>query len=285
MIAAFWSLALLYAYLLRDVFYIPTRKILKNAYNSKIFRRPSKSCLATLFAVLVSSTAFTQTAHAQVCTAQQLNTASSSFEGRDASGNPAGFDGNDVQVGDFLVFSDTVIAGYNPAARIDVVFEITDINLNSAVPPHSSDYNRVTVNNNGRLTLQGAISRSDPYVTYRVLPMLGGSVTSTVASGTPLSLINTEVSLQDVDSLTSRNASDVAGFANANSGSFTVSLTDTAQIPFQNAGGPAGFTTYTHTPVSLNPLSWDGAVAGDNLDHTVDLSYPCLLYTSDAADE
>ena len=164
LIAALWSLALLYAYLLRDVFYIPTRKILKNAYNSKIFRRPSKSCVAPLLAVLFSSTAFTQTAHAQFCTAEQLNVGSTGFEGRDASGNPAGFDGNDVQVGDFLVFSDTVIAGYNPAAAIDVVFEITDINLNSAVPPHSADSNRVTVNNSGRLTLQGAISMSDPYV-------------------------------------------------------------------------------------------------------------------------
>ena len=55
LIAAFWSLALLYAYLLRDVFYIPTRKILKNAYNSKIFRRPSKSCVAPLLAVLFLS--------------------------------------------------------------------------------------------------------------------------------------------------------------------------------------------------------------------------------------
>ena len=236
-----------------------------------------KSCARK--AVLLGTVAFVpltfaQTAQAQSCTAAQISNSSNGFEGRDASGNPAGFDGNDVQVGDFLVFSDTVIAGYNPAARADVVFEITGINLNSAVPPHSADSNRVTVNNNGRLTLQGAISMSDPYVTYRVLPMFGGSVTSTVASGTPLSLINTEVSLQDVDSLTTRNASDVAGIANANPGNFTVSLTDTAQIDFQNGGGPAGFTTYTHTPISLSPVSWDGAVSGGNLDHTVDLSYP-----------
>ena len=239
------------------------------AFNA-IARRAFLMGLTAIFPLI-----FAQTAHAQFCTAEQLNLGSTGFEGRDASGNPAGFDGNDVQVGDFLVFSDTVIAGYNPAAAIDVVFEITDINLNSAVPPHSADSGTVTVNNNnGRITLRSAISRSDVYVTYRVLPMLGGSVTSTVASGTQLSLINTEVSLQDVDSLTTRNASDVAGIANANPGNFTVSLNDTAQIPFQNGGGPAGFTTYTHTPVSLNPVSWDGAVAGGNLDHTVDLSYP-----------
>ena len=133
------------------------------------FSMALKSCARK--AVLLGTGAFlplvfTQTAHAQICTAAQLSSTSDGFEGRDASGDPAGFDGNDVQVGDFLVFNDTVIAGYNPAATIDVVFEITGINLNSAVPPHSADSNRITVNNNGRLTLQGAISMSDPYVTY-----------------------------------------------------------------------------------------------------------------------
>ena len=78
-LTALWSLALLYAYLLRDVFYIPTRKILKSAYNPKVFRRPSKSCVAPLLAVLFSSTAFTQTAHAQFCTAEQLNVGSTGF--------------------------------------------------------------------------------------------------------------------------------------------------------------------------------------------------------------
>ena len=113
----------------------PMRKFLKDTYNPKIFKSPKKSRLAPLFAALISSTAFTQTAHAQFCTAEQLNVGSTNFEGRDASGNPAGFDANDVQVGDFLVFSDTVIAGYNPAAAIDVVFEITAVSYTHLTLP------------------------------------------------------------------------------------------------------------------------------------------------------
>ena len=238
------------------------------AFNA-IARRAFLMGLTTIFPLI-----FAQTAQAQVCTAEVLVDAASSFEGRDASGNPAGFDADGLEVGDFIVYEDTVIAGYNPAAAIDVVFEVTGINLNSAVPPNSVPSDRVTISNSGSILLTDSRSMSDPFITYRLIPMRAGTVTSTVASGTPLSLINTEISLQDVDSISRQNTSDVAGFLNSNPGNFTVSLNDTVPLSFQNGGGPAGFTTYTQPPVSTNPVSWDGALSGDFLDHTVDLSYP-----------
>ncbi len=213
-------------------------------------------------------------ANAQSCTPEILFQSASSFEGRDASGSAGGFDANNIGVGDFIIFEGAVTATYNPAAQIDVVMQITDVNNNSALPPHSADSGNVTINSSGVLTLSRSIARSDPYVTFRLIPMRGGSVTSSVASGTQLSLQDAIVSLQDVDSVNSgSNNSDVAGISTANSDPFTLSLNATEQINFQNGGGPSGFTTYTSEAASTSPVSWAGINGGGNPDHTVDLSY------------
>ena len=225
-----------------------------------------------LFASIVVFCSAAQ-AQAQTCTPALLNQSASSFEGRDSTGSAAGFNASNLQVGDFIVYRDVVIAGYNPAARLDIVVEITGINLNSAMPPASSGANLIRISTGGTITIDSSPSVADPYVTFRMIPMLGGSVTSDVASGTVVALDDAIVSLQDIDSNTNQNTSDVGGFLDSNPGTFTTTLTDVAAIPFQNGGGPTGFTTFTATPTTTPPPNWTASLPGSNLDHFVDISY------------
>ena len=253
-------------------------------YSFKGFERGNSRCYGSLDmfvrrAFLLGSATilplcYAQSAQAQSCTPAVLTQSSSGFQGRDASGDPAGFDSTDLAIGDFVVYENAIVADYNPAAAIDFVIEITDLNLNSAMPPNSVSSNNLNLSNSGALTLSGSRSMSDPFVTYRLVSMRGGTVTSTVASGSPVSMRDARISLQDVDSITTQDTSDVAGYSNANPNSFTISLTDTVQLGFQNGGGPANFTTFTQTPITTSPVSWDGAVSGDFTDNTVDFTYP-----------
>jgi len=247
--------------------------------NLKLTQRNKARYLST--SMLVKSGVFTAAlslfagqAYAQTCTPEVLFQSASSFEGRNAAGSAAGFDASNVQTGDFVVFEDAVVADYNTGATIDVVMEITGIDRNSATPPHSTDSGNVTLGSNGVLSLSNGISRSDPYVTFRLLPMRGGSVTSNVASGEQLSLQNAIVSLQDVDSAgDTQDNSDIAGISNANPGSPTITRNATVLLGFQNGGGPAGFTAYADTPTTTSPLSWRVEPGGGFTDHTVDLAY------------
>ena len=214
-------------------------------------------------------------AHAQSCTPQPLFQAATSFEGRDASGSPAGFDADNLTVGDFVIFDDAVIADYNTNARIDLVLEVTGINLNSANPPVATTGSPlITLGTDGVLSLSGGQASRDPFITYRIVPFRSGTVTGAISTGEIIDLSDAIISLQDIDSSgTNANNSDVGGFANNNPGSPTLTENDVVQLPFQNGGGAAGFTTYTATPASTPPPSWQGAPAGGFTDNTLDLAY------------
>jgi len=209
-----------------------------------------------------------------VCTPDLVHTSATSIQGRDASGDPTGFDTDDLQVGDFIIYRNVVVAAYNPNATIDVVLEVSGINLNTAVPPAPPGGETIGLRPSGALAILDSRAIADNYVTFRLIPMLGGSVTSDIASGTVLRLQDAIVSIQDIDpvNLDSDN-SDIGGISLSIAGSPTATLTDVVPLPFQNGGGPAGFATYTATPASTPPPNWDGADSGGNLDHFVDFSF------------
>jgi len=230
------------------------------------------------FATLMAAASLGGQAYAQSCTPEPIFQAASSFEGRDASGNPAGFDGNNVEVGDFIVFRDVEVAAYNSAATVDMVFTITDINLASAPGSVAAPTAGVTLGANGILILASSTSSADPYVTYSLRVARGGTVTGDASSGETLRLLDSVLSLQDIDSVTTdQDNSDLGGVANSNTGVTSQSLTSIELLSFQNGGGPVGFTIYSDEQLPGPPPTWDGVTSGDNTDNRLDLEYDSFI--------
>ena len=225
------------------------------------------TCLASSAVILpmqAQAQVFTPSSGTPACQViGNLGDTSSSNTVYNSAGVPLANQSAPLSAGDFVVYSNALTAGYNPAATVDVVLEVLSINLNSAVPPASTGTDEVTINGGGTLSIRDAVDTADSYVTYRLIPMVSGSVTSNIASGTVFPLSDTVFAQLDIDS-TSQNSSDIGGVLISElSGVSNTYFTGVEELGFQNGGGAPGFATVTATPSSLSPLSWD-----------------CLLYTS-----
>ena len=236
------------------------------------------TCLASSAVILpmqAQAQVFTPSSGTPACQViGNLGDTSSSNTVYNSAGVPLANQSAPLSAGDFVVYSNALTAGYNPAATVDVVLEVLSINLNSAVPPASTGTDEVTINGGGTLSIRDAVDTADSYVTYRLIPMVSGSVTSNIASGTVFPVSDAVFAQLDIDS-TSRNSSDVGGVLISElSGISNAYFTDVVELGFQNGGGPAGFATVTATPSSLSPLSWDGVSGGSPLQHFIELEYP-----------
>ena len=193
------------------------------------------------------------------------------MEIRNAAGVPYASSPAQLTVGDFIIYED-VLTGYSPAAGIDVVFELVSYDLNSAGA--STATGSVYVNSSGALSLGSAIDTADSYATFRLIPVLKDSITSTLASGQVMTVENAVVGLWDIDA-TSKDNSDIGGILASELGAVSaVYMNGTVELGFQNGGGPSGYALVTDNPTTLSPLSWLDEVSGSPSTHTIDFEYP-----------
>ncbi|MGB5866081.1 MAG: hypothetical protein WBG95_17475 [Sulfitobacter sp.] len=191
-----------------------------------------------LVGVLAPVSAFAQ----GMCTPGNIAQNATSIELFDAAGNVQGGGNPDLSPGDLVVYRNAIIADYNANATVDVVYQILDIVTG---PGGSARLN----SGSGELELRGIAPPDDPYMTYRILVFVGGTLTNSIASGEPVNLMNARISLQDIDSNSNQNFSDAGGYLlSGPSLPSSINLSNTSALPFQNGGGPNNFATFLATP-------------------------------------
>ncbi|MEP4246579.1 beta strand repeat-containing protein, partial [Tateyamaria sp.] len=223
----------------------------------------------TIPAVMMGSAAYAQGA----CTPVNITSSANSFDVFNAAGTVTGVDRDNLSVGDFVVLRDAVIADYNPLATLDFVFEVIEIDIDSADTGGLTPDGVIRVSNSGALLISETGADHGPYVAYRLHSIRGGTLTSDVASGVPHILTDAIISLQDIDS-TGRNNTDVGGFRTTGPQPDSVTLVSVEERDFV-FGGPSGFRTFTEgadTPLT-SPPSWNDVRGMDPTDNRVDLTY------------
>ncbi|MEP3631145.1 MAG: hypothetical protein ABJN04_14205, partial [Hyphomicrobiales bacterium] len=121
-------------------------------------------------------------AYAQgACTPVNIAGAAGSFDVFNAAGTVVGVDRDNLSVGDFILLNDAVIADYNPLATLDFVFEVIEIDVDSADTGGTTPDGVIRVTDTGSLQISETGADHGPYVVYRLHSIRGGTLTSTVA--------------------------------------------------------------------------------------------------------
>lgn len=232
---------------------IATPRLAQRLHWSRVRMR---NLVLRLFVGLVAVLAPAAVVAQQMCTPGNIAANATAIQLFNAAGDFQGAPNPDLSVGDIVVYRNAIIADYNAAATVDVVYEILDIVTG---PGGSARLNT----GSGEIELSAIAPVEDSYMTYRILVFVGGTLTNTVASGEPATLMNAVVSLQDIDSNSNQNFTDVGGFlVSGPSVPTTITLSNTTELPFQNAngngGGPANFRNFlaTPNPAGQNPLNF-----------------------------
>lgn len=246
-------------------------KVGRFSWLKRLNKKIAKTAFTAAAITLAPAAAF-----AQACTA---NTTIASLASSVESRNPDGSVRSSVVVGagDFIVMRDVLVNDYNGAApgqaAIDIVLEVIEVSTNSSGVGSSTGTTQIS--SAGTLALSGVQRRADSFISYRLIPMFPGSVTSTVASGTPIAIDFASVALRDIDStVTARNDSDVGGILTSElPGVDAINSIAVELVDFVQGGGPAGFTTYTSNTNAQATPSWSGVASGGNNTHRVEFQY------------
>lgn len=182
----------------------------------------------------------------QMCTPTSIGNANTTTQLFDGNGTER-FETNPVLApGDLVVYRDAIVADYNSGARIDIIYQVVDVDV-----PNGGSVELRT--NNNRIEIRASQPTQDPYITFRLLTFIGGTFDPSTVTGEPADLINATVALQDIDSNGNQNFSDLGGiFQGSPSQPTSVTLTNTVSQPFLNGGGPANFDTFSAEPRPAN---------------------------------
>ncbi|MDO5971569.1 LamG-like jellyroll fold domain-containing protein [Flavivirga aquimarina] len=168
---------------------------------------------------------------------------------------------SDVKAGEKVVYSNAILFQNQ---YYDIVLTIITIN------------GSYTVDCNNELRVSGFDSSQDDYVTYSFDLVEAGSATSGNPIGIPATLYNIILESRDIDTRSSRDFTEIAGFNPSTvTSTVTASLSATTnleQAGFANGPDPAGYTLYRLDPTLVAPnTDWvnepdDGGTHGDDPD-------------------
>ncbi|GAA3632703.1 hypothetical protein GCM10022397_17870 [Flavivirga jejuensis] len=168
---------------------------------------------------------------------------------------------DDVKAGEKVVYSNAILYQNQ---YYDIILTIITIN------------GSYTVDCNNELRVSGFDSSNDDYVTYSFDLVEAGSATPATPIGIPATLYDIILESRDIDTRSSRDFTEIAGFNPSTvTSTVTASLSATTKLEqagFNNGPDPSGYTLYRLDPTLVAPnTDWvnepdDGGTHGDDPD-------------------